>query len=282
MNTSSTNIPKLKLAILDMNKGHPNQGMRCIREIADAYDAFLTYDVFDVRVKNEVPDLRYDLYISSGGPGNPLEGNGIWEIKFYALLDQLWAHNLRPNGTKKHMFLICHSFQLACNHFGLGDVVPRHSTSFGVLPVHKTAAGKRESLFSALPDPYYAVDSRSWQLIQPNLRVFAKHGATILSLEKIRTHVEYERAIMAVRFSPELVGTQFHPEADPVGMKVHFQKPENRETIIRNFSEKKYNQIVKHLEDPDKIALTHRTILPTFIESAITQLRDIPFEPTPK
>lgn len=282
MNKTTPNIPKLNLAILDMNNGQPNQGMRCITEIADGYDAYLSYNVFDVRVKNEVPDLSYDLYISSGGPGNPLEGNGIWEVKFYDFLDRLWTHNQKEGVRKKYMFFICHSFQLACNHFGLGEIAPRHSPSFGVLPVHKTKAGKTDEILAELPDPYHAVDSRSWQLIQPNLRVFAKHGAKILSLEKIRTHVEYERAIMAVRFSPELVGTQFHPEADPVGMKVHFEKEENRDTIIRNFSEKKYKQTVEQLDDPDKIALTHRTILPTFIESAISHLRDTPFEALPQ
>jgi imidazoleglycerol phosphate synthase glutamine amidotransferase subunit HisH len=31
-----------------------------------------------------------------------------------------------------------------------------------------------------------------------------------------RDHVQYERAIMAVRFTDYFVGTQFHPEADPV------------------------------------------------------------------
>ena len=72
------------------------------------------------------------------------------------------------------------------------------------------------------------VDSREWQLVQPNRKVFKKLGAKILSLEKIRTHVELERAIMAIRFSPEMVGTQFHPEADPEGMKKHFSVEENR------------------------------------------------------
>ena len=47
-----------------------------------------------VRVTNEVPDTSYDIYISSGGPGNPLEGNGIWELRFFHLIDRLWQHNL--------------------------------------------------------------------------------------------------------------------------------------------------------------------------------------------
>ena len=70
---------------------------------------------------------------------------------------------------------------------------------------------------------YYGVDSRLWQLVKPKRGVFNHHGAKILSLEKIRTHVEYERAIMAIRFSPEMVGTQFHPEAEPEAMLSLFQ-----------------------------------------------------------
>ena len=262
----------IKLAILDMNNGHPNQGMRCLRDIANEYTDQLQWDEFNVRVDNVVPSLDYDIFICSGGPGNPLEGNGNWDVKFYDLLDRAWNHNKTSNTRKKYFFFICHSFQMACNHFELGDIVRRKSTSFGVYPVHKTAAGKKDPILAGLPDPYYAVDSRDWQLIQPNLRVFKEHGATILSLEKIRTHVELERAIMAVRFSEEFVGTQFHPEADPIGMKEHFKKEENRKTVIKNFSKRKYTNMMIHLEDPDKIALTHSFIIPHFIESALENL----------
>ncbi|MDX2245296.1 MAG: GMP synthase [Bacteroidia bacterium] len=264
---------KLRLTILDMNNGQPNQGMRCIREIVSEFSPQLDWDEYNVRVRHEVPNLDYDIYICSGGPGNPLVGDGIWEVMFYDLIDRLWAHNQKPESRKKFVFFICHSFQMACNHFGLGEIAPRKSTSFGVMPVHKTPEGMADPLLKNLPDPYYAVESRDWQLIQPNLEVFAEHGATILSLEKIRTHVEYERAIMAVRFSDEFVGTQFHPEADPVGMTAHFQKEENRRKVIDNFSEKKYHDMMAHLNDPDKIALTHSTILPSFITGAITSLR---------
>ena len=153
-------IQKLKLALLDMNNGHPNQGMRCIREILAGYEDQITYDEFDVRVNNDVPGTDYDIYISSGGPGNPLEGNGIWEVKFYDLVDRLWEMNLNGEGPKKHFFFICHSFQLACNHFELGEITRRKKTSFGIYPVHKTKAGKNDRILNDLADPYYAVDSR--------------------------------------------------------------------------------------------------------------------------
>ena len=170
------------------------------------------------------------------------------------------------------MFFICHSFQMACNYFELGTLALRKSTSFGVMPIHLTSSGKKDAIFGKLPDPMYAVDSRDWQLIQPDLEIFTLHGAEILALEKIRTHIELERAIMAVRFSDEFVGTQFHPEADPIGMKIYFEKAENRQKVIDNFSKKKYDDMMDKIDDPDKITLTHDTILPSFIMDAIENI----------
>ncbi|MEO0551970.1 MAG: GMP synthase [Bacteroidota bacterium] len=262
----------IKLAILDMNNGHPNQGMRCIRDIVSQYEGRLMWDEFDVRVNNEVPGLDYDIFICSGGPGSPHDGNGNWDVKFYNLLDNAWKYNLENEHNKKYFFFICHSFQMACKHFELGEIQPRKSTSFGVYPVHKTAAGRKDPLLEGLADPYFAVDSRDWQLIQPNQKVFKEHGAAILSREKIRTHIELERAIMAIRFSDEFVGTQFHPEADPIGMKEHFEKEENRTKVVKNYSKRKYTNMMTHLDDPDKISLTHSTIIPHFIETSLSKL----------
>jgi homoserine O-succinyltransferase/O-acetyltransferase len=50
----------------------------------------------------------------------------------------------------------------------------------------------------------FAADFRWWQVTQPNKKVFSELGAEILALEKIRLHVDYERAIMAIRISPEI------------------------------------------------------------------------------
>lgn len=258
---------KLKLAIIDMNNGHPNQGLRCIKEIVGGFEAELDWKVFDARVKNEIPDASFDIYISSGGPGSPTE-EGAWRDGFENLVDQLWAHN-KAYEEKKYFFFICHSFQLICDHFKLGEIRKRRSTAFGVYPVHKTAAGKRDDLLMPLHNPYTVVDSRDWQLVQPNLRIFKKWGAEILSLEKIRTHVELERAIMAVRFSAEFVGTQFHPEAEPISMKAHFSTPANKEKVISNFGERKYKKMMTNLEDVTKLQKTHDVILPGFIRNAI-------------
>ena len=135
-----------------------------------------------------------------------------------------------------------------------------------------TKAGKSEPILEPLDDPYYAIDSRDWQVVQPRLEVFEEHGAQILSLEKIRTHVEYERAIMSVRFSPELVGTQFHPEADSDGMLVHLSSDEMKNKIVENFNADKYFRMLSDLNDPEKVEKTHSTILPKFISMSLAAI----------
>ncbi|SDH55230.1 type 1 glutamine amidotransferase [Winogradskyella thalassocola] len=262
---------KLKLAILDMNNDAPNQGLRCIKEIVSTFNDEVDFQIFNVRAKLEIPDTSFDIYISSGGPGSPLD-DGAWRKPYLQLMQELWDFNKSSSEQKKSVFFICYSFQVMCHYFQLGELKPRRSTSFGILRVHKTKKGHNDLIFEGLSDPFFAVDSRDWQLIQPRLTVFKNHGATILSLEKIRTHVELERAIMAVRFSDEFVGTQFHPEAEPVSMEAYFGEAENKKKVIDSFGEEKYNQMMDRIDDPEKIELTYNTILPKFIRNAISKV----------
>lgn len=266
------------VGILDMHDGYPNQGMRCIKEIVSEFNDYnqrLDFTVYDVRGKSEVPDIGdHDIYISSGGPGSPFEGHGKdWESRYFNFLEKIWAYNQNYNGRKKYIFFICYSYQLMCRFFKLAQVGKRRSTSFGVFPVYKTEAGKRDPLLAHLPNPYYAVDSRDWQLVQPYYDSIAELGASIISLEKIRANVDYERAMMAMRLSDTFVGTQYHPEAEPITMGQYFQQPEKAKQIIDNYGEVKLNDMISQLSDPQRIALTHNSILPSFLKDAVTKLR---------
>ncbi|MFA6275932.1 MAG: GMP synthase [Pedobacter sp.] len=269
----------IKVAVIDMNNGFPNQGMRGIQELLQSYrkqtQLNLTYDLFDLRQKGEIPDTTYDIYISSGGPGSPFDGEGEkWEHDFFTLLDQIENFN-RQNEHKKHVFLICHSFQLACRKYGLGSVNRRKSNSFGIFPISLTPSGTEEVVFNGLHNPFYSVDNRDWQVVQPNLADFAAKGASILALEKERPHVNLERCIMAIRFSDEIIGTQFHPEADPIGMKMYLLQDEKKTAIIKNHGEDKYNDMLNSLDDPDRITLTQSVILPNFLTQAIHTLQEV-------
>jgi homoserine O-succinyltransferase/O-acetyltransferase len=268
----------VRIAILDLYEGKPNQGMRCIHEIINHWKKSgnhdVELDVFDVRLKNELPDTSYDIYISSGGPGDPLVSRfEDWDIAWCRWVDEMQRWNSNPsNSQKKYIFFICHSFQLACRYFNVGLVCKRKSTAFGVFSVHMLEAGKNEPVFDGLHDPFYAVDSRDYQVIQPHHDLLNEMGAKILCIEKSRPHVPYERAIMGIRFNEYVIGTQFHPEADAVGMSIHLQTEEKRKTVIESHGEDKLVSMLKHLNDPEKITWTYSHILPNFLNQSVEQL----------
>src|SRR5882762_3586904 len=119
--------PKIRVAILDLYEGQPNQGMRCLREILQQYGEDhgldLQHDEFEVRLGHKVPDLSYDVYISSGGPGSPLESKSSeWERHYFDWLASLEKYNGSRAGAAKHVLFICHSFQLACRYFEIAGI----------------------------------------------------------------------------------------------------------------------------------------------------------------
>ena len=259
-----------------MNNHKANQGMRNIKEISQVFketaEDKVTIEVFDVRYKNEMPNVAdFDIFISSGGPGNPHREGYEWEEKFANFLDEIWAYN-KNQDQKKFLFLVCHSFQLASIHWNIGNICKRKSYSFGVMPIHKTDEGEQDFLLKNLPQPFYAVDSRAYQFIEPDDQKMEDLGMKILALEKVRPHIHLERAVMAIRFSDEIFGTQFHPEADSKGMLENLKDQTNRDAMIENFGMEKYLETIDRMDDPDKIILTQAQILPRFLQNAAQQI----------
>lgn len=265
-------MSNIKLAILDLYDNTPNQGMRCINEIVDQFEEIEEKRIFNVRAEAEVPGLDYDIYISTGGPGSPLDGDGVWDKKYFDWLQSIWEFNKVNTANKKFVLFICHSFQMACNHFKIGKITKRQSPSFGIYPVYMTDLGVDDILFDSLHNPFWAADFRSFQVVQPDLERLDELGAEILALEKVRPHVPLERALMAVRFSKEIVGVQFHPEADPDGMYEHFMDPVRKKKILEEHSERKYENMMKHLYDSDRLKHTQAIVIPLFLFRAIKRL----------
>ncbi|MGI4875360.1 MAG: type 1 glutamine amidotransferase [Janthinobacterium lividum] len=268
----------IRVAILDMYNNFPNEGMRCIHQLLHRTEAesgvTFAIDSFNVRAENAVPGLDYDIYISSGGPGSPLPTDEPWEPLFFDFIDSFFAYNQTAE-QKKHLLLICHSFQLISRHLGVGELSKRKSTSFGILPVHLTSAGHADLVLKQLPEPFYAVDSRDYQLTDLNKERLAELGGELLCLEKERPHVPLARAIMALRFSPEVLATQFHPEADSVGMLRHMLTDERKQQVITAYGEDKYHEMVRLLSDPTTIGRTESVIVPTFLRRAIVQVQEL-------
>src|SRR6476661_5763211 len=272
----------IRIAILDLYEGQPNQGMRCIRQIIREWSEFHSIETvteeFEVRLNQQVPDLSFDIYISSGGPGSPLESEGsAWESVYFNWYQQIeeWNKDSR-NTDKKFIFFICHSFQLICRHLRVGDISKRKSTAFGVFPVHVTLEGQKDPVFAGLRDPFYVVDSRDYQVTLPDFNKLKMLGAEILCIEKYRPHVPYAQALMGIRFNEYMVGTQFHPEADAIGMSMYLQTEEKKKTVIENHGLEKWTSMVEQLNDPDKIMWTYAHVLPNFLRLAADQLQTVP------
>lgn len=264
----------LRVAVLDMNRGTKNLGIPSILEILEEVSIErrrpnFEHELFDVRAKGEIPDLGFDLYISSGGPGSPFAGKGKqWESTYFKWLEGLWSYNETAE-KPKHGLFICHSFEMMCHFFGLAEVTRRKSPSFGIYPVHLDDAGLTDPLFANLENPFWGADFRRWQVVHPNKDRLRELNGAVLAREKVRPHVPFERAVMAVRVGPALAGVQFHPEAAPDGMRRHFKRREKRLNIIEEYGSERYRKMFDLLSDPSPLEATRRLVIPNFLQQAV-------------
>lgn len=272
---------EIKVATVDLYNNERNEGMRCIKEIVldsnkNSNDSKVIYDIYDTRYKSDIPDLNYDIYISSGGPGSPFEGEGKeWEKKYFNLIDKIWNHNQTNSERKKYIFFICHSFQLMNRFFKTAEVNKRFEKSFGVVPFTKTEDGENDPVLKQLPNPFYSADFREWEVVNPNEKIINEIGAKILSTEIQDKELNRQPAIMAMRISNEIMGTQFHPEADPASMLYHLKQEERKKHVIDKYGKARYDEMLNWLEDPDKIKYTRKTVLPSFLNAAIDELNSV-------
>ena len=253
-----------KIAIIDMYDDTSNLGMACIVDIimnwSKQRSIDLEYQIFPLRNKGEIPDHSFDIYLSSGGPGSPIDSEGsAWDNLYVKWLQDMLL-------IKKPVLLICHSFQIACRHFNFGNVCLRKSTQIGVLPVHPLV---EDPVFENLNDPFYTLESRLYQIIEPNDENINALGAKIIALEKHRPHVPLERAIMAIKFSDKMYGVQFHPEGEQNILLDFFNEEKMKRNIIDKFGEQKWEVIISSLNDPEKLPKTHVHFIPNFLNLAI-------------
>lgn len=262
-------VTPLRIAIIDMYDGTPNMGMACIDKILQHWGAEnkvpLSVTKFDIRKEIQIPTLDFDVYISSGGPGSPTDSiDTNWDQLYTDWLDAALK-------SKKWVFLICHSFQIACRHFNIGTVSLRKSRQIGILPVHPLI---EDTLFNGLEDPFHALESRYYQITEPKDAVIESMGATIIALEKERPNIPLERAIMGIKFNESMYGVQFHPEADTDLLIHFFNEAATKQTIIEEFGIEKWNQIIDSIQDPSKIDTTFSRFIPNFLNKVINNGSD--------
>ena len=264
----------LKVAILSMYRDQESQGMKYLRSILEkeSYafaDLSISYQVFATRKSNELPRLSdFDLFISTGGPGDPHDGIGQeWENNYFEFLRNFQAHNatgIQP----KFLFSICHSFQLLCRFFDIAKVVPRPETCFGTFKCNLQNSGKDDALFGKLPDPFLIVENRNWQCVQPDLEKMESLGIQILAKELNPVSPGAEQALLAFRISPFWVATQFHPETNPAEMKKVYAGGKKVQEVLDKYGPLKMLQILDSLNRKNPSLLdTFECLLPEFIKS---------------
>ncbi len=88
------------IALIDLYDGIENEGIRAISESVENLirahpEIDFVFDRLETRLRSEMPGLDYDLYISSGGPGSPFDGDGMsWDSGYRNWIQSVYDHNL--------------------------------------------------------------------------------------------------------------------------------------------------------------------------------------------
>jgi GMP synthase-like glutamine amidotransferase len=281
-----SNLPKtesISVAILDMNDGFKNQGIGCIYQLLETsqeawqsrHQSFLDLKIehFRVRDFSEVPNHRFDIYISSGGPGSPHDGEGKkWEADYFELLDSVIEHNLHKQ-RKTFFFAICHSFQVLTRRFRFAEVCDAPKSVYGIMPAYPTPVGISSYMLEGLGERFFAFERRNYQVVHPDESELKKIGANVLALES--RHGLRGKAIMTLSIGEEFQATQFHPEADRDSILRNFLDPEKREHILAHNGEELFNKMLASLRSEDRVKKTHDLIMPRFLAKAYHHLLEI-------
>jgi GMP synthase-like glutamine amidotransferase len=274
----------VRVGLIDMNNGVPNQGVRCFRSILDRFfDGVLdrnpgieiVLDYVQPRNLGEVPSRDCDLYLSTGGPGSPFDGyEEPWCTAYRRFLDDLVDESIRRGEASRALLVVCHSFEIAVLHFGIAQMAPRASRKFGVMPVYPTELGTRSALFSCFGDRLFAWEHRSWQAVDLDESRLGALGGELWARES-RDGFTKGEGLLAFRFAPGIEGTQFHPEADRAGAVAWIARPEQAAAVIEAFGELTYRRMLKTLDDPDRLARTFALMIPGWLVRGFNALAPV-------
>lgn len=275
--------PTLSLGLVDMNNGVANQATRCFRRILDSFQrrACAANPTLRVRVEHlqprnlgEVPDLRFDFLLSSGGPGAPLDGfDDAWGRGYRRFLDDVANANAKNPIESTKAFLVCHSFELAVLHFGVAEMRRRSSTKFGVMPAYLSDDAQQLDYLSHFGYRLFAWEHRDWECVGVDEARLAQLGGRVLAHEAhAESVVNTGDAILGIRFTPGVDGLQFHPEADKPGVMAWVERPESRARLVDAYGDDLYEKMVKSLSDPQRLARTFALLIPSWLAFRFNEL----------
>ena len=265
---------ELKLCLVDMNNGLPNQAIRCFKRIIAAFtenvarvNPRLTVSLAHVQLRNlcELPPADSDLVLSSGGPGSPFDGyEDPWCKGYRSFVDSVIDRNMAEDGRGPSMLAICHSFEIVAHHLKVAQVQPRASRKFGVMPVYMTEAGQRSPLLKEFGDRLFAFEHRNFEVVDLDEKRLAELQGELLARES-RDGLSKGKGLVAFKMGPGVEGTQFHPEADRTGVVTWIKKPEMAEAFKDAYGEETYEQMMDTVDDPSRLARTFALIVPGWL-----------------
>lgn len=274
----------LKLCLVDMNNGVVNEATRCFRRIFDAFQQRVraVNPALEIRFKHvqprnlgELPDASdSDLVMSSGGPGSPHDGwDEPWCTGYRHFLDEVMNQALKRPLQAPALFTVCHSFEIAIQHFGFAEMTRREQLKFGVMPAYVTEAGRASSLLGPFEDRLFVWEHRHWQAVNLDEKKLAALGGELWAVES-RPGGEIDKGdgLLAFRFGPGICGAQFHPEADRAGVLAWIYRPEHAQNVVDAYGESLYDRMIRTLQDPTRLARTYALLLPTWLTQRFNEM----------
>jgi GMP synthase-like glutamine amidotransferase len=257
-----------------MNNAHVNQAMRCLRGIAGSFfehvtqkNPDLTCELVEVspRDTNDTVPRDCDLYVSSGGPGSPFEGDDQpWFEDYGRFSDGVVESATRGGADRRALFAICYSFEMVVRHFQLAEIEPRAERKFGVMPIYTTPEGQQHPLLAAFGDRLFAFEHRNWEAVELDEARLKNLGGHLLARES-RDGVSKGRALLALDVAPGIEAVQFHPEADRPGVMNWVARPEQAAAFKATYGEMTYQAMLRTLDNPRRLARTFALVIPGWL-----------------
>ena len=270
----------LRIGLIDMNNGVPNQAIRSFRSIIAAFgervrarNSGLSVTAVHVQPRNlaELPPTDCDLYLSTGGPDGPVEGfKEHWATGIRTFFDRIVEGQLQHGTSAPALFAVCYSFELAVMHFGIAAMIPRER-KFGIMPVYPTELGLASPMFAPFGDRLFVWEHRSWQAVDMDEKKLEAMGGALLARESRDGHSKGQ-GLMAFRFTRGVEGTIFHPEADRPGVLNWLERPEQAKAVIETYGEVIYRRMCKTVDDPARLARTYALLLPGWLARSFNAL----------
>ena len=272
----------LRLSLVDMNDGVPNEAIRCFRRLLGGFTARvraanprLGIQLEHVQPRNlgELPSPEADLVLSSGGPGSPHDGwDERWCSSYRSFLDGVMDRAARRPDDAPAAFLVCHSFEIAVQHFRFATMTQRADLKFAIFPAYLTPAGRQTDFLRPFGDRLFSWEHRAWQAVNLDQRRVAAQGGALLATESRPGRSDKGHGLLAFRFGPGLEGTQFHPEADRPGVLAWIERPEHAEALKDAYGNSLYERMMKTLGDPARLARTYALLIPGWLTERFNRL----------